>query len=239
MSDYNLQQEVSDKYSLRGRVFHKIREDILNGKYKQNEELREATIGAELGVSRTPVREAFRQLELEGLLKMIPNKGTYVTGITRKDVHDIYMIRSLLEGLCARWATEKITPEQLNEMEENVYLSEFHENKGHSDQMAELDNRFHEILYESCDSKMLEHLLRDFHQYVYRIRRMTLASEKRGRASNKEHREIMEAIKAHDVDKAEHLANLHMINAYDNMVKNGLIDIFDENDEEKGEQEHE
>ena len=97
MSDYNLQQEVSDKYSLRGRVFHKIREDILNGKYKQNEELREATIGAELGVSRTPVREAFRQLELEGLLKMIPNKGTYVTGITRKDVHDIYMIRSLLE----------------------------------------------------------------------------------------------------------------------------------------------
>ena len=219
MSDYNLQQEVSDKYSLRGRVFHKIREDILNGKYKQNEELREATIGAELGVSRTPVREAFRQLELEGLLKMIPNKGTYVTGITRKDVHDIYMIRSLLEGLCARWATEKITPEQLNEMEENVYLSEFHESKGHSDQMAELDNRFHEILY--------------------RIRRMTLASEKRGRASNKEHHEIMEAIKAHDADKAERLANLHMINAYDNMVKNGLIDIFDENDEEKGEQEHE
>ena len=149
------------------------------------------------------------------------------------------MIRSLLEGLCARWATEKITPEQLNEMEENVYLSEFHESKGHSDQMAELDNRFHEILYESCDSKMLEHLLSDFHQYVYRIRRMTLASEKRGRASNKEHHEIMEAIKAHDADKAERLANLHMINAYDNMVKNGLIDIFDENDEEKGEQEHE
>ena len=228
MSDYNLQQEVSDKYSLRGRVFHKIREDILNGKYKQNEELREATIGAELGVSRTPVREAFRQLELEGLLKMIPNKGTYVTGITRKDVHDIYMIRSLLEGLCARWATEKITPEQLNEMEENVYLSEFHESKGHSDQMAELDNRFHEILYESCDSKMLEHLLSDFHQYVYRIRRMTLASEKRGRASNKEHHEIMEAIKAHDADKAERLANLHMINAYDNIVKNGLYDILKE-----------
>ena len=72
---------------------------------------------------------------------------------------------------------------------------------------------------------------------------MTLASEKRGRASNKEHREIMEAIKAHDADKAERLANLHMINAYDNMVKNGLIDIFDENNEEnneeKGEQEHE
>lgn len=231
MAEYNLKEEVSDKYSLRGRVFHKIREDILNGKYKQNEELREATIGEELGVSRTPVREAFRQLELEGLLKMIPNKGTYVTGITRKDVKDIYMIRSLLEGLCARLATANITPEHMNEMEENVYLSEFYENKGHYEQMAELDNRFHEILYEACDSKMLQHQLRVFHQYVYRIRKMTLSSEKRGKASNLEHREIMEAIKAHDAEKAERLANLHMINAYDNMVKNGLIEMFDQESE--------
>jgi DNA-binding GntR family transcriptional regulator len=159
---------------------------------------------------------------------MVPNKGTYVTGITQKDVKDIYMIRSLLEGLCARWATEHITPEQMNEMEENVYLSEFHESKGHYDQMAQMDNRFHEILYESCNSKMLEHQLRDFHQYVYRIRRMTLSSEKRGKASNHEHRDIMEAIKAGDADKAEKLANLHMMNAYDNMLKNGLIEIFDQ-----------
>ena len=77
------------------------------------------TIGEELGVSRTPVREAFRQLELEGLIQIIPNKGAYVTGITEKDVKDIYMMRSLLEGLCARWATEHITPEQMDEMEEN------------------------------------------------------------------------------------------------------------------------
>ena len=230
MAEYNLKEQVSDKYSLRGRVFHKIRDDILNGKYRQGDELREATIGEELGVSRTPVREAFRQLELEGLLRMIPNKGTYVTGITQKDVKDIYMIRSLLEGLCARWATEKITAEQMNEMEENVYLSEFHESKGHFDQMAQLDNRFHEILYESCDSKMLEHLLRDFHQYVYRVRKMTLASEKRGKASNHEHREIMEAIKAGDGDRAEKLANLHMMNAYDNMLKNGLIEMFDQDE---------
>lgn len=228
MAEYNLKEEVSDKYSLRGRVFHKIREDILNGKYKQNEELREASIGEELGVSRTPVREAFRQLELEGLLKMVPNKGTYVTGITRKDVKDIYMIRSLLEGLCARLATANITSEQLGEMEENVYLSEFYENKGHYEQMAELDNRFHEILYEACDSKMLQNQLRVFHQYVYRIRKMTLSSEKRGKASNLEHKEIMEAIKSRDAQKAEKLANLHMINAYDNMVKNGLIEVFEQ-----------
>ncbi len=226
MGKYDLKQEVSDKYSLRGRVFHKLREDILDGKYKENEELREIAIGGELGVSRTPVREALRQLELEGLVQIVPNKGAYVTGITAKDVKDIYMIRSSLEGMCARLATEHITPEQLEEMEENVYIASFHASKGHMEQMAELDNRFHNILYEASDSKMLQNLLRDFHQYVIRIRRKTLSTKERGAASNEEHRQIMEAIKAGNSGEAERLATCHMTNAYDNMVKNGLYDIF-------------
>ena len=225
-SNYNVKQEVTDKYSLRGRVFHKLREDILSGKYEENEELKEVAIGEELGVSRTPVREAFRQLELEGLIQIIPNKGAYVTGITEKDVKDIYMIRSLLEGLCARWATEHITPEQMGEMEENIYLSRFHAQKGHLEQLAELDNRFHDILYEACNSKILEHQLKDFHQYVLRVRRKTLASKNRGPKSNEEHEQILLAIKAGDADKAEMLANRHMINAYDNRVKNGLHEAY-------------
>ena len=225
MGSNEINDEEMDKYSLRGRVFHKIREDILSGKYKDQEELKEVAIGKELGVSRTPVREAFRQLELEGLIKIIPNRGAYVTGINAKDVRDIYMIRSKLEGLCARWATEDITDQQMEEMEENIYLADFHAAKGHMDQMAELDNRFHNILYESCNSKMLEHLLKDFHQYVWRVRQKTLAGA-RGAVSNHEHKEIVDAIRSHDADLAEKLANQHMINAYDNMVKNGLYDIY-------------
>ncbi len=230
MGSYDVKQEVNDKYSLRGRVFSKIREDILSGKYKEHEELREVAIGEELGVSRTPVREAFRQLELEGLIQIVPNKGAYVTGITAKDVGDIYMIRSKLEGLCARWATDHITEEQLEELEENVYLADFHAQKGHLDQMAELDNRFHQILYDSCDSKQLARLLEDFHEYVLRVRRKTLANGGRGKVSNDEHRQIMEAIKAKDKDRAESLANEHIVNAYDNMVKNGLYEIYDRAD---------
>lgn len=226
MGSYNVKQEVTDKYSLRGRVFNKIREDILSGKYKEHEELKEVAIGEELGVSRTPVREAFRQLELEGLIQIVPNKGAYVTGITAKDVQDIYMIRSLLEGLCARWATEHITKEQLEELEENVYLADFHAEKGHLDQMAELDNRFHHILYDACNSKQLERLLVDFHEYVLRVRKKTLSNGGRGKVSNEEHRQIMEAIKEKDKVRAQQLANEHMINAYDNMVKNGLYDIY-------------
>ena len=229
MGNYDVKHEVTDKFSLRGRVFHHLREDILSGKYKEGDELKEVAIGEELGVSRTPVREAFRQLELEGLIQIIPNKGAYVTGITEKDVKDIYMIRSLLEGLCARWACEHITDAQMEEMEENVYIAKFHAQKGHLEQLAELDNRFHEILYEACNSKMLEHQLRDFHEYVLRVRKKTLSNVNRGPKSNEEHELLMEAIKAKDADKAEKLANMHMINAYENMVKNGLQEAYQDN----------
>ena len=135
-------EEYQDR-SLRGRVFEKLREDILSGVYKDCDELREITIGEEMGVSRTPVREALRQLELEGLVKIIPNKGAYVTGITPKDVQDIYMIRSMLEGMCARWATEHITPEQIEQLEEIVLLSEFHlkKDKDKVVQVSDLDGK--------------------------------------------------------------------------------------------------
>ena len=104
MDRYTGGKEELDKYSLRGKVFNKIREDILEGHYREKDELKEAAISKELGVSRTPVREALRQLELEGLVSIIPNRGAYVNGITAKDIYDIYVIRSYLAGLCAKWA---------------------------------------------------------------------------------------------------------------------------------------
>ena len=104
--------------SLRGKVFEKIRNDILRGRYKKGDELVECTIGKELGVSRTPVREAIRQLELEGLVQLIPNKGAFVTGISARDVMDMYLIRAKLEGLCAAMAATHVTKETLDKMEE-------------------------------------------------------------------------------------------------------------------------
>jgi len=115
-------EEYQD-HSLGSRVFQKIRDNILNGTYKENDELRETAIGKELGVSRTPVREALRQLELEGLVTIIPNRGAYVSGISHKDIWDIYKIRSMLEGLCARWAAEHITEEQLGRIASSFRVS--------------------------------------------------------------------------------------------------------------------
>lgn len=146
---------MGDNHSLSEKVFHKLQEDILSGKYAVDEELKEKTIGDELGVSRTPVREALRQLELQGLVTITPNKGAHVTGFSKEDLNDIYEIRSVMEGLCAKWAAKKATPEQIEELEEIVYLTEFHVSKGHSGQVFELDNKFHETLYQASGSKVL------------------------------------------------------------------------------------
>lgn len=228
MSSYNVQEEVTDKYSLRGRVFNRIRENILSGKYKRGEELKETAIGTELGVSRTPVREALRQLELEGLVNLIPNKGAYVTGITAKDVKDIYQIRSLLEGLCAKWATELVTAEQLADLEEIIYLSEFHVNHEHYEQVLALDNKFHELLYKISGSKILDHVLSDFHHYVQRVRKITMASKDRAIKSNEEHKQIVEAMKLRDAHKAEALANHHIMNTIKNLSNYGIENILTE-----------
>lgn len=214
--------------SLSGRVFQIIRDNILNGKYKEHVELRENTIGKELGVSRTPVREALRQLELEGLVTIIPNKGAYVTGISVKDVHDIYMIRSLLEGLCARMATENISEEQLDELEEIILLSEFQMKKeggGNPVQVTELDGKFHAILYEASDSRILSHMLGDLHKYVQMARKFSVEAEERARKSIREHKQILRAIRDKDADLAEQLANEHIMHVMQNLKKQGYDEL--------------
>ncbi len=212
------------EHSLGGRVFQKIREDILSGKYEENDELRENTLGKEMGVSRTPVREALRQLELEGLVRIIPNKGAYVTGISHKDIWDIYRLRSVLEGICARWAVEHITEEQLNELEETILLSEFQMKKGsgfHTEQVTALDGRFHAVLYEASGSRILSHVLTDFHNYVRVARKSSILSEERARRSIREHKQILRAIWDRDAETAEQLANEHIMHVMQNLKRQG------------------
>lgn len=207
--------------SLSGQVFHQIREGILSGKYTVNEELKEKTIGEEFGVSRTPVREALRQLELEGLVSIIPNKGAYVIGVSLQDIKDIYEMRCRLEGLCANWAALKITDEQLAELDENIFLTEFHATKEHWNQMVELDNRFHELLYQASGSRELSHVLTDYHQYVQRVRKVSLGYPERVQEFMEEHKAIVEALRSKDPEKAEEHATRHIRNTIFNMDRLG------------------
>ena len=212
-----------ERMPLRDRVFDQLRDDILNGKYATGEELKEIPIGKDLGVSRTPVREALRKLELEGLVTIIPNKGAYVSGISAEDVHDIYVIRSYLEGLCAKGACRYATEEDINSLDEIICLARFNAEKNRYEQMSELDSKFHQTLYNSCGSKMLRHILRDFHKYVESVRKQTLSRSERAIAAINEHEKILDAIKARDEETADRLANEHIMNTIANLRSRGFL----------------
>lgn len=227
MEDYNLRNEVTDKFSLRGRVFNKIREDILTGEYKKEDAIHESKVSKDLGVSRTPVREALRQLELEGLVSIIPNRGAVVSGINSKDIQDIYAIRGKTEGLAARWAAEKMTAKEIVQLEEYILLARFHLEKGNHEKVFELDNLFHEALYEAADSRILKHLLSDFHHYAQRVRRESLRSYERAIESIKEHEKIVKAIAEHNAEQAECLTNEHVMNTSQYVASSGIPESLD------------
>ena len=208
---------MEDHYSLSGKVFTSLKNSILAGEFENGAELREIVLAKKLGVSRTPVREALRQLEQEGLVEIYPNRGAHVKGITYKDVEDIFRIRARLEGLCAEMAVTSITEEQLNKLEETILLSKFYEEKKDMEHLLAMDSQFHEILFESCGSKILEHQLKDYHQYVQKARLRSLERQERAKKSTQEHEEILLAIMEKDAKKADELATRHILNAIANI----------------------
>lgn len=205
--------------SLRGKVFTQLENDILNGKYKPGDSLIETRLSDELGVSRTPIREAIRQLELEGLVQSIPNKGAIVKGISAQDIEDIYTIRMMIEGLAARWAAEKITPEELEELTETVEFEEFYTQKNDTSHLLKVDSKFHEIIFRASKSKPLMHTLSTFHHYVQRARNASFETPGRAQKALQEHKAILQAIMERDAEKAERLTTEHVRNASSNLLR--------------------
>ena len=206
-------------YSLREKIFLKLRQDILDGRYKAGDSLVELKLAEEMGVSRTPVREAIRQLELEGLVYSIPNKGVFVEGITSQDIEDIYAIRECMEGLAARWAIERMDEQSLKELENLCELMEFYTGKGDLDRVGELNSKFHDLIFESTNSKPLKQILSDFQYYIGNIRLASLKSPGRAEQSLKEHKAIVEAFKDRDVERGERVLVEHIRNTRLNYEK--------------------
>lgn len=203
--------------SLTSKIFNILREDILNGKYGEGEKLVEAKLAEELGVSRTPVREALKQLELESIVENIPNRGVIVLGVSSQDIHDIYEIRAAIEGIAARWAVDRITDEELNALKEVYELMEFYNFKKDVEKFAELNTKFHEIIYKATKSRYLEQVLKDFQYYMKKTRRKSLQVEGRIHESLKEHKYILDAFMDRDKEKAEKTLTTHVCNSRRNV----------------------
>jgi len=203
--------------SLRNKVFKYIKSQIISGAYGPGETLLESKLADELGVSRTPIREAIRLLEMEGLVETTTKKGASVLGISQQDVEDIYAIRQLVEGLAARWAAERLSAADLKELQKTYELMEFYAQKHEVEEIAELDNKFHQMIYEAGGSKILYLTLRNLHQYVQIARLKSLSMQNRLPLTLSEHRAILEAFEAKDADAAEKAMTEHVRQAYQNI----------------------
>ncbi|MDP4108580.1 MAG: GntR family transcriptional regulator [Bacillota bacterium] len=206
-----------DSHSLTMQVFNILQNDILNGELEPGESLVENRISDELGVSRTPVREAISKLELEGLVESVPNKGSIVVGIKDKDIRDIYTIRMYIEGLAANWSAANITEDQLSQLRNIVELQEFYVGRSDYAQIWQLDTRFHKIIYDSCNSTILKNTLTDFHHFIQKARELSIKKSGRAEMSVKEHYKILEALEQHDSKLAEALISEHISNARANL----------------------
>ena len=206
-----MMEEYQDQ-SLRGKVFQKIREEILSGVYQDGEELREVTLGEKLGVSRTPVREALRQLELEGLVNMVPRKGAEVADITEKSLRDVLEVRKALEELSVQLACEKITEEEIEELKR--VAERFKDTLDDQDvtKIAEADVAFHDVIYTATDNQKLILLLNNLREQMYRYRVEYLKKEEAYPQLIAEHEELIDNISKRNKEEATRIMCEHIDN---------------------------
>mgnify|MGYP002581555489 FL=1 len=203
--------------SLADQVFDHLENDILSGKYQRGEILTESKLSAELGVSRTPIREALRRLEQEHIIEE-SGKGSVVIGINEKDLEDIFMIRKSLECQVAALAAKNRT-EQLKQLREALEFQEFYLNKKDPDQIKLMDSRFHETLYKLSGSTAFYDTLVPLHKKIQKYRRASVANSSRAEASVAEHRKIYEAIESQNTALAAKYASEHVENAYKHIMR--------------------
>lgn len=204
--------------TLEEKVYNILEDQILSQKLRAGDSVTEMKLSKELGVSRTPVREALQRLDREGLIKLRPNKGAVVVGISERDLIDIYKIRTRLEGLAARIAAENADETLIRQLSDNIELTEFYMSKGNIEKLKDLDSDFHDIIYSYCQSRILGKTLSELHRYIVCYRKLSLSVKGRLERSLAEHREIVEAIKKGDADGADSLMSAHVELALSNLL---------------------
>ena len=203
--------------SLADCVFERLENDILGGKYAYGEVLTEARLCEEMGVSRTPIREAIRRLEQENILRE-SGKGMVVQGITQDDIKDILEIRARIEGIAARRAAEHMTQEQKQALKQAVDLQEFFVSRADAEHIQWQDHEFHEMVYAGCGSVTLQSTLVPLHRKAQKFRRASVEKVARAQESVAEHRRICNAILAGDGKAAEMAMNDHIMHARTSML---------------------
>lgn len=208
----NLEMEMDEYLPLRDVVFNTLRRAILKGELKPGERLMEITLADKLGVSRTPIREAIRKLELEGLVVMAPRKGAKVASITERDLNDVLEVRKGMEVLAISLACKRITGEELEKLETIGQSFQKLIESGNLTELAEMDVKFHDTIYQATNNQRLVQLLNNLREQMYRYRMEYLKDIAVRRTLAEEHKAICRALRERDEQQAEEYVSIHIDN---------------------------
>ncbi|PNU20411.1 GntR family transcriptional regulator [Geothermobacter hydrogeniphilus] len=193
--------------TLREKILETIRESILKGNLKPGEKVAEPELAERFGISRTPIREAFRQLESEGYLTVIPRKGAVVTELSERDVSEFYAIKSILEGYAARLAARNLSPRDIDKLEQiNKRLEQLAE-EGDVKSFYRVHNEFHDLFIKASGNEKLAELIEQVGMKFNRLRMASLSLPGRMEISVAEHRKIIAAFKEKDGESADNLVS--------------------------------
>ncbi|MCM2356622.1 MAG: GntR family transcriptional regulator [Geobacteraceae bacterium] len=200
-----MKKNVEKHLTLREKILETIRDAIISGALKPGEKVAEPELAERFGISRTPIREAFRQLESEGYLTVIARKGAVVVSFSEKDVEEFYAIKSILEGYAARRACENVTPRELEKLQAiNAKLLHLADD-GDFKHFFKVHNDFHELFIRAADNEKLYELIMNLVGKFQRLRIASLSLPGRMHISVEEHDKIIEAFRNRDADLAEQL----------------------------------
>lgn len=203
-------EEYQSSQSLAEEVAEILRSRILHGEYEMGEKLTESRIAAELKVSRTPVRDAFRQLEKEHLVEYIPNKGCFARGFSQEDMSDIYSVRGVIEELAVRRAIEHADDESIAQLEAQLELMRVCTEQVIYEKLLQANEDFHFMIYRMTRSRFIVQVLKTYQDYVHQARRETLKKDEDLPEIYEEHAAIYRAIAARDEDAAVRAAKYHL-----------------------------
>ena len=225
----NFEIRMDEYLPLRDVVFNTLRQAILKGELKPGERLMEIQLANKLGVSRTPVREAIRKLELEGLVLMIPRKGAEVAEITRQDMEDVLEVRTALEELAVKDACDHITDAQLSELKKasNEFKKALLEGKDLVT-CADADMHFHDVILSATNNRRLIQMLNNLSEQMYRYRMEYLKDERTHKTLIEEHDAIRRALKKHDKVKAGAAIRVHI-----DKQKRSILESLTEKEEDE------
>lgn len=204
--------------SLADQVYERLEYNILTGIYQPGEVLSESKLAEELGVSRTPIREALSRLVYDKLIKDMPG-GSEVRGISSDDVEDIFEVKKRLEVLATKKAAENMSDEELDKLKEVLDQQEYYAGRGDAQKVRDLDTEFHDLIYSGCGSLTYQSILTPIHHKLMKFRKASLENEGRIMESVAEHKAIYEAIKKKKASEIEKLMLKHIENVQANIME--------------------